>query len=85
MDTVFDLACAYFDQNQFEKAAEFFLKATQLDPTEMKAPLNLAITLIKLDKCKEAETILEQLVSMPHPLPQALNALNQCRAKRRTQ
>ena len=81
IDTVFDLACAYFDQGQYEKAAEVFREASKLDPTETKAPINLAITLIQLNKCKEAESILEKVVSAPNPMPEAVSALSQCRAQ----
>lgn len=62
-----DIADGYFDQRDFENAAEYYVKAIEQDPGNAILQYNLAMSLKELKSCKAAEHFEEYLYLADDP------------------
>ena len=59
----YNLAGAYYELGQYERAAEFYNRALAIDPNLLDASYNLARTHIETGRYQAAEEILQELLS----------------------
>jgi len=69
-DTLLNIGVAYFGLDNLEKAKEYFERAMQMNPDEMRVIYNLAITYEKLQILDRAEELFGRLATMKPKSPE---------------
>jgi len=67
----------YFEQGDYQRAAESFQKTLERNPASIEASYNLAVCLLRLEKNEEAISILEKAIEINSEVPELYLALGE--------